>query len=343
MQGFLAWTCRGKAGNTAAYPGRSSGICADLNSWIFHINGVYDTSVGNRRFRITYVFPPNWIFDEVRFCYERAAARLSGITIRHDYYYWTPEKPEWDDPDLAVIFLCNIPWVVPPGRRAKFIFQYVESVGDPRNMVPEQRKWLEYYMTRAQEPDLFLGGTPTVRDFWAPLARRSALTPLGYNPEIMGSPDWTRAKTYDVGFCGVNVGRREWILPALQRRLGNRFLNITAFGRARNDAFDFCKAMLYIGHSEERAFADMRLWSAVATSAALVTEDRDAWPAIPGKHYLTLPHAQKENPDEFVDAVEKALKEPLVDIAKAMHKDLSVFTTEECITKFTIPAIEAIA
>jgi hypothetical protein len=295
-----------------------------------------------RRFRYTYVFPPNFIFDEVRLCYERAAARLGGITVNHDYYSWTPMNKEWYEPDHAIIFWCNIPWVVPPNRRAKFIFQYVESVGDPRNMVSEQRKWLEYYMTRAQEPDLFIGGTPTVRDFWAPLARRSIIAPIGYDAEIMGSPDWTRAKTYDVGFCGSVVGRREWILPVLARRLGKRFLKIDAFGRSRNDAFDFCRAMLYIGHSDENAFADMRLWSAVATSAALVTEGRDAWPAIPGKHYLTLPHARKENPDEFVDAVEKVLKEPLIDIAKCMYDDLSRFTVDRCIEEFTIPTIEAL-
>jgi len=293
-----------------------------------------------RRYRIIYVFPPNYVFDEIRLCYERAAARIGGITINHDYYYWTPEKKEWDDPNLAIIFLCNIPWVVPARRKAKFIFQYVESVGDPAKMVPQQRKWLTYYMTRAHEPDLFIGGTPPVRDFWARLGCRSIGAPIGYDPEVMGVPDWTRQKDYDLGFCGLLVGRREWILPAIARRLGKRFLNIQGFGRPRNDAFNSCKAMLYVGHAEETAFADMRLWSAVSTSAALITENRDAWPAVPGLHYIPLPHAQKDDPDAFVNSIEASLKLPLMDIARRMHEDLSAYTVERCIEEFVIPAIE---
>jgi len=306
------------------------------------VYAVYDSSVAKRRYRITYVFPPNYVFDEIRLSYERAAARIGNITINHDYYYWTPEKKEWDDPDLAIIFWCNIPWVVPARRKAKFVFQYVESVGDPEKMVPEQRKWLTYYMTRSKELDLFIGGTPPVRDFWLHRGSRAIVAPIGHDPQVMGTPDWTREKTYDLGFCGLLVGRREWILPAIARRLGKRFLNIQGFGRFRNDAFNSCKAMLYVGHAEEDAFADMRLWSAVSTSAALVTENRDAWPAIPGVHYVPLYPAKKENPEEFVDAIESALKMPLVDMARRMHKDLSAYTAERCMEEFTIPAIEAL-
>ena len=295
------------------------------------------------RLRYTYVFTPNFIFNEVAECYRQAGKRLGWMTVDNDYYAWAwaDTRPEWYDPDQVLVFWCNLPWKIPPRpyRKATCVFHYVESVGNLENLVDTQRHWLDIHLKKAHEVDLFLVGTPPVRDFWLPRCPKVAMMPIGYDPEVMGRPDWTREKVYDVGFCGVPVGRREWILPAMRKRFGPKFLDVTVFGRARNAAFDACKAMLYVGHSDEKAFADMRLWSATACSAALVTEDRDAWPAVAGRHYIALPHAQKENVDAFVDMVEQALKQPLTDIAKTAHEELSKFTVERCFEEFLVPAV----
>lgn len=294
----------------------------------------------------TYVFTPNFLFNEIAECYRQAAMRLGNVTVDKDFYSWEHActRKEWQDPDHTVIFWCEAPWGIPPrpARKSKTVLQYIESVGNMEDLVDTQRKCLDRYTKRAHEMDLFLVGTPTVRDFWAPRCRRVALMPIGYDPEVMGTPNWTCEKTYDVGFCGVPVGRRQWILPALKKRFGSKFLDIRAFDRARNAAFDACKIMLYVGHSDEKAFADMRLWSATACSAALVTEDRDAWPAVPGRHYIALPHAQKENVDAFIDSVEQTLKLPLIDIARTAHEELSKYTVERSLKEFMMPAVSGI-
>lgn len=292
----------------------------------------------------TYVFTPNFIFDEIAECYRQAGKRLGNVTVDNNFYGWTPDRKEWYDPNEVVIFFCNLAWDIPPRpyRKAKLAFHYVESVGSMEKLVETQRHWLDIHMKLAQVPDLFLVGTPTVRDFWLPYAKKVALMPLGYDAEVMGVPDWSRPKEYEIGFCGVPVGRREWILPALKKRFGSRFLDIRVFGKSRNMAFDACRMMLYIGHSDEKAFADLRLWSATACSAALVTEDRDAWPAVPGRHYLALPHAQQDNVDAFVDMVESTLKQPLEPVARTAHAELSQYTVERSLKEFMMPAVMSV-
>lgn len=292
--------------------------------------------------RIIYVFPVNYVFDEIRSCFARAAERLGDMVVCNDYNDWTPARSEWYDPANAIVFWCNLPWVVPENRKAKCVFHYVESAGDPSGLIPIQRHWFEIHRRRALEADLFLVGNPAMQDFWNPLAKRVALTPIGYDAEIMGVPDWSKPKLFDVGFCGTEIGRRLWILPALRKRFGNRYTDIRVFGKARNEAFNSCRLMLYVGHSPERSFPDLRLWSAAATSALLVTESRDAWPAIPGRHYIELDPALVQNPDLFVDSVERELKNTNEDLARVAHRELSAYTVERCMREFSIPAIEAL-
>lgn len=302
---------------------------------------VYDLPV-ERRYRITYVFPPNKVFDEIRACYERAAAMIGDITVNPHLHMWGPANPEWNDPNHAIIFWCQLPYQqVPILRKAKCVFQYMESVGHPQDLTPDQNSYLSSNLARSLEPDLFIAGTPTVVDFWNRHGRRAALAPIGYDPEIMGVPDWHRPKLYDIGFCGSMTGRRMWIIPAVQKRFGSKFLVTDLFGRERNEAFNACRAMLYVGHSTERAFADLRLWSAMSTSAALITEDREAWPARRGLDFFAVNPAREENPDAFVDSLEAALLAPLPSFARNMNEHLAPYTVDFCIEKYTIPAIEA--
>ena len=102
--------------------------------------------------------------------------------------------------------------------------------------------------------------------------------------------------------------------------------------------YDLCRAELYIGHSEDIGVG-LRLWQALPSSAAFVTEDRDAWPASPGRHYVAVGHARMECPGALVDELERALKLPLADIARAAHEDLSKYTVERCFEEFLVPAV----
>jgi len=295
--------------------------------------------------RYIYVFPPSVLFDEVAECYRRAGRRLGWMTVENEINLWIPTRKDWYDPETVVVFWGGLPEIIPPQRKAKCVFHYIESIptGDPQKMIGPQREWLERHLKRAKEPDLFLIGTPSAQAFLAPLCNKVALMPIGYDPTVMGVPNWNCPKIFDVGFCGTVIGRREWIIPALKKRFGRRFLEISPntrplVGRNRSNMYDLCRAELYIGHSEDIGVG-LRLWQALPSSAAFVTEDRDAWPAVLGRHYIGVPHARAECPDVLVDDLEQALKLPLADIARAAHEDLSKYTVERCFEEFLVPAV----
>jgi hypothetical protein len=296
--------------------------------------------------RYIYVFPSKFpsrlTFSEIEESYRRAAARLGSVEVQN-LGSWTRKKKEWNDPNTVILFLREIPEVIPPDRKAKCVFHYTESVGEPGCLIPNQQGMADYYSSRAGEFDLFLAGTPSAVEFWRPRCRKVALMPLGYDPEVMGVPNWTREKTHDIGFCGTMIGRRNWVFPSIRKRFGSRYLEIGGIsGKERNAAFDACRIMLHVGHSNEKGFAHLRLWSAVSTSAALVTEERDAWPAVPRQHYVSLLPVEEENPETFVDQLVETLKLPLLEIARMMHADLSAYTSDRCLKEFMMPAVEAI-
>lgn len=283
-----------------------------------------------------HVFPPDKVFLESRECYRAAAARLGWMSVEGPEG-WTPGRADWADPAVMAVFWARLP-ELPAGRSAKVAFRYTESVGKPEALIVNQRADMDGFMPRAGEPDLVLVGNPAAAEFMRPFCRRVAHAPIGYEPEVMGTPDWSARKDFDLLFYGTMVGRREWIIPAVEERLGGGFVRIGCFGAERKAEVERAKAVLHVGHSGETSFPGMRLWQAVATSAALITERRDAWPAAEGRHYVGLPVAERERMDVFLDALTEALNASHAEIARRAHEDLSRYTVERCMEEFVVPA-----
>jgi hypothetical protein len=189
----------------------------------------------------------------------------------------------------------------------------------------------------ANEFELIICHTPTVEKFLKPHARRTAVVPIGYEPGTLGTPDWSCPKTADIGYCGSAVGRRMGIVPFLEGRLKGMFRHFGAWGLDRKAIYDSCRTALYIGHSSEQSFSTSRLWAAIATSATLLTEPRDAWPAVAGRHYIELPKA--DDTERFYEALVKTLeRNDLPEIARRAHEELSAYTIERCMNEFLVPA-----
>lgn len=283
--------------------------------------------------------PNDAIFGETLACYRAAVSRLPWMSVA-SWSEWSAKRIEWQEPGNAIIlWWWNYPGllqVVPPQRKASLALWYGESVGPPEKLCPHQRgifSGLEWYFRTV---DLVLVGSPLAARFLAPRCKRVAYAPIGYDPKIMGTPDWSAPKEYDFGYCGFPIGRREWIVPALKRRFGKRFLNFFGPSRLeRKRIYDRCRAVLYIPHSEEPSLPGLRIWQSIASSAPLITEKRDCWPAVPGKHYIEVPETKIENVDRFVDQVERALKLPLMDIARRAHDELSVYTADRAMSYIT--------
>jgi len=292
------------------------------------------------RFKTTIVFPGEPpCFTEFERAYQKTVQGLPEVSLDR-LNRWPPDRPEWQDPAFAIVFWCRLPKVIPRKRAARCILYHLESSGIPTDLSHGQKALLEDFLERSRQPDLFLVTTPAAESFWAPRVRRVAVAPIGFDAETMGVPNWSQEKTHDVGYCGTLVGRREWILPILSKHLGPRLRIITECCLEMRRIFNSCRIMLHVAHSEEPGFPTLRIWQAISTSAALVTERRDAWPAVSGRHILQIPPARKEDPGDFLSGIEEALRMPLLRIARLAHEELSLYTVERSIKEFMIPAIE---
>lgn len=287
-----------------------------------------------------HIFPHDKVFQEIEQCYRLAAWRAPWLSVEALSPWWG-QHPGWADPRLLLIFWGTLPRL-PLGRSARVAHRYTESAGAIAGLVKNQQRIMGDFIQRGQEPDLVLVGSPSIYDLLKPHCRQISLYPIGYDPDIMGVPDWGRSKAFDVGFHGTLVGRREIAIPYLQARLGRRFLKIEDFGRARKEALDGCRVDLHVGHSTEPSFPGMRLWQAAAASAAIVTELRDAWPAQDGLEYMALPSFDQDDPDRFLGALEGALQVPLEEIARRAHGHLEQFRIERCMRDFLVPASAAL-
>jgi hypothetical protein len=284
-----------------------------------------------------HVFPSDQFLWEIRDCYLSAARRIPWMSV-DNLPYWNVHRPEWDEPERIVIFWGCIPEYIPSHRKAAAVLRYTESVGIPEGLNSVQNSIVERFSYCPDRFDLLLGGTSTVANFWAGKYRETAFAPIGYEPAILGRPHWP-TKTTDIAFRGNAIGRRNWILGKLRKSFP-KLLWIHSFGLARKVELDRSKIDLYVGHSDEPSFPGMRLWQGIASSAALVTEPRDAFPAVAGRHYLEIPSADPDMFGYFVESIRDILKDEktLERIAKTAHIELSAYTIDRCMEEFVVPA-----
>jgi hypothetical protein len=282
------------------------------------------------------IFRPVDTFREARACYASTARRLEWTSV-DEIVGWDPARPEWQNPEAMLVFWGDLPRGVPKRRRAALGFRFAESAGERTMLVRPQQIRLKWFVSIAGVPDIVFAGTPTARDFLAPYCRKTGLMPFGYDAETMGRPDWGAPKRYDIAFYGSDAGRREWILEAVARRFGKRFLRISAFGAERKALLDQSRAVLYVGHSEDRSLPGLRLWQAIAASAALVMEERDPWPAVAGRHVISIPTVGRDRIDVFLDDLEATLKRDLEPVARTAHEELALWTVDRCMEDFMVP------
>lgn len=283
-----------------------------------------------------HIFPDQKVFCEIEACYRMTSNRLKWMSVDR-LGSWSEANPGWHDSSLLLIFWGSLPRI-PAARTARIAHRFTESVGPLEGLIDNQRKMICSFLERAKEADLILVGSPAVLEFLKPHCRNVCLYPIGYEPDVMGEPDCSRLKIYDLGFHGTMVGRRKTIVPMLQARIGMSFIRIEKFESHRKEAMELCRADLHIGHSIEPSFPGMRLWQAIATSAALITENRDAWPAVDGLHYVGVPHFQESDPAAFFENLQMALNLPLREISARAHGDLERYRVEYCMTTYLVPA-----
>jgi hypothetical protein len=289
--------------------------------------------------RYILIFPEGQFYQEIASWYRSASVRLPWMSVQ-DLSGWSLERPEWQDPETVLVFWGRFPASVPEPRRAGLVYRFSESVGQVEGLVAYQQELLREFTQIAIVPDLVLVGSPTVADFWKPFVRAVAVAPVGYEPACVGFPDWGVSKKFDLTFRGNQIGRRIPIFKQLRKSYRSMLLEFHAFGLDRKVKMDECRIDLYVGHSEEPSFPGSRLWATIASSAALVTEPRDAWPAVRGRHYIEIPSFDSDMPEFFIESLDALIAHPriLEGIARTAHNELSLYTIDRCMNEFVVPA-----
>jgi hypothetical protein len=273
------------------------------------------------------------------------AARCPWISIAPvDAFGPIQDSADYQNPRLMFVLWGGAEHAEPrdrSGRKAKLALFYCETLGDPALLHSDQRAVLERFSARAYKYDLVFAHTPTaVAWLERNTSARASLMPSGYDPEVQGRPMTISDKRFDLVFYGARMNRRER-LRELERRFRVRYADVSGvYGPNRHRMLNDSRAILQIHHAPPSAsFAAFRLWQAVGTSAALLMEPIDAWPAQPSRHYLEFLPLESVAVEDSARAIESLLdRKNLEVIARRAAEELSRFTPQYCMEHFLVPA-----
>lgn len=298
-----------------------------------------------RRYRQVFPWPTD-IYCDWREAYARLSAHVPWVSD-HEEGELGKLLAESGPEDVLILWHDLLPGdpSQPAKTRANLVLYWPETVGSGIGMTVHQTEMLRNLVAfRAKLYQGVLFYDAPARDFLAQiLPVRTGVSPAGYDPEIMGRPNWEEPKTKDIALYGAFTGIREWIVPDLRKSLDGRLDEFSGVHKkARANRLSGSRAVLIVPHSPG-SFPQWRLWHAIASSATLLAPWSSAWPAENGKHYIELPFPDPARPWPFIDAVTEALRRPdLADVARRAHEDLSQITVARAFEEWTVPEIERI-
>lgn len=279
------------------------------------------------------VFPRNVVFDEIHQSYKVASESSPWMSTAS-----ADEAAPSRDPSVLQIFWQSIPdrFLESGSRKA---LRYTESMPVDQSRTENQKSHFSHLEKVSSSLDFLIVHTPTAAEILGGYAKNVILAPIGFEASVYGVPDWSVPKAFDIGFYGSMVGNRVSVIEAIRARYGDRFLAFGAFGAPRKNNLDRCRISLYVGHCDDPSFATTRLWQTIAGSAPLVAEGvRDAWPAIPGRHYLRLPKVDPSDLSGFMEALDAvAGRDDLEAVARSAYSELSKVTVQYSMESFVVP------
>jgi hypothetical protein len=246
--------------------------------------------------------------------------RMAGISVNPRYFVvlWGVQAP-----------------TPPPDRKALFARVYSEALdADHGNMLGVHVKWLGITQAQIAAMDAAFGHTP-----WMAEQLGGHILPCGWDPGVMGTPLREEPKLHRYTYLGAMAGKRAWLCPAMAEALGDAYTDASGqWQRRALHTLNASSGYLYLTHSDVHSFSTPRIWQAVATSAAMVTErGRDCWP-MEEDHYITLPTLTPDNVVETAGYLSDLSDEHLAATSVRLHEALHHFTLDHVVDHYLIPA-----
>jgi len=296
--------------------------------------------------RYLHVFPESSAYADTYQSYKKSEAKMAWMEVLSSSQWPKRKNASCADPSVFVIFWGHSASDITTDRKCQIGVHYSESLAPIealKTFEPNQHRQFEGFIRHSGLIDFVFAHTPMAADQLKQYVppEKVVLAPTGYDPDVMGHPDWNVPKVHDLVHYGSPTYRRRTATALIQSHLRHKVSNLTnKYGRDRQGALNQSKAILTIQHIPKLAFPTFRLWQAVASSAPLVIEPADAWPAIAGKHYLQIPWVDASSVEKVAVQLDEALLDAgrLLQLARQAYEDLSKYTPGYCMETFIVPA-----
>jgi hypothetical protein len=280
-------------------------------------------------------------YDDAMHLYEKMAAKYDWLECIQE-----PELIERLDDIAADERNFVVMWGVwaprpPEGRKAMFTRVFSEALDEVgENMISYHRNWLNSAQRNIRHMDGAFGHTPWMAKQLAKHGPPGHVLPMGWDPELFGTPQWDAPRKHRFVYVGAIAGKRAWLVPGMQGALGDdMFQAKEVWGKDLIDLYNKSSAQLYLSHSDIRSFSTFRIWQMVASSAAMIAEkDRDCWP-MTSEMYIGVPTITRQNGPSVARMVQNIPDSLYKSTARKLHNALaSRFTIEKVLTDYLIPA-----
>lgn len=290
-------------------------------------------------------------YREIWALYRAAQKRYPWIQIlpsRKLDLIMTIEKLLQDENNLFVMWGFERP-IPKTERRAKVSLVYSEAIGPEGLMLGAHQKMLLEFEKDKDLYDAVFGHTPWMAKT---LRERTGLPgftlPVGWDPEVSGTPDWESEKKNPLIYYGSPAGKRKWIIPYFEEIFGEHLRVANgSFWKELHLELNLSSASLYVAHSNVQSFSTWRIWQTLASSTVLIAEDGlDTWPMERGRHFIPIPEIGPNNLGSSANEVARIMNSGpayLLGRAKIAHESLApLFTIDKVIENYLEPALERI-
>jgi hypothetical protein len=229
---------------------------------------------------------------------------------------------------------------LPYERHATVFSMYFEAYDEDRSkLAPDHLRDLESFVSHADRLDAVGCHTPWMAEqLGRTTSRQSFVLPYGYDHRCMGPPDWDAPKDHEAMFYGSMVGKRLSLIEKVSSFGMGKGLHIgTSYGSVLYDYLNRSKVNINLYHYDVQSYSTWRLFQSACSSAALLTEDGDIWPASRESMLMLPEHVTVETAyGHIVCRINDLSHEDALRTARSLAEDLSRFTTRHCIDEYLV-------